>query len=319
MSTMSNTTAASLTLARNKTHPRLGVIAIALHLLSRLLLKRAAKHSCDHINETKTEGRYRQWRQQQLLQQLTDHFDVTQLRDKDILDFGCGSGELSRILARHGSKSVTGVDISSEAIVKASQQTVNEKKTDDAAPVFIHAQDPKSIPQDDNSLDLICTFDVLEHIPDVQAACRQWHRVLRSDSRVWIWWSPWRAPFGHHLSSLIPIPWIHLLLPQKKIFAACAAIYDDPAFIPRKWDIDPSTNQKKPNKWHDVQTFEPFLNRLTKRSFEKCANEAGLKISRCETHGFRGAISGRLSAFLRRIPILGDCFVSYYVYELVKP
>ncbi len=319
MPTMTDTTVSAINLPRKNPQRRLGLLANALFHLSRYILQRAAKHSCDHINETKTEDRYRQWRKQQLQQQLTDHFDVNQLKGQDILDFGCGTGELSRMLSQYGGKSVIGVDISAEAIAKATQHVRDENDQPTSAPAFVHAIDHKRIPQEDNTIDLICSFDVLEHIPDVEAACQQWHRVLRHDSRVWIWWSPWHAPFGHHVASLIPIPWIHLLLPQNIIFSACAAIYDAPAFIPRKWDIDPNTNQKKPNKWHDVKTFEPFLNRLTKQSFEQCVSRAGLKISRCDPHGFRGAFSQRLSTLLRRIPVFGDCFVSYYVYELVKP
>jgi len=319
MPTMANTTSTAISQKHAVPQRRLGAMATTLFVLSRYLLKRAASHSRDHINETKTEDRYRQWRKQQLQQQLTDHFDVAQLRDQDILDFGCGTGELARMLAGHGANSVTGVDISAEAIAKATQHESEGNSQPISSPTFVHANNHKCIPNEDNAIDLICSFDVLEHIPDVETACQQWYRILRRDGRIWIWWSPWRGPFGHHLASLIPIPWIHLFLPQKLIFSVCAAIYDDSAFIPRMWDIDPSTNRTKPNKWHDVQTFEPFLNRLTKRSFDQCVRKVGLKIARCDTHGFRGTISRPLSALLRHIPVLGDGFVSYYVYELVKP
>ncbi|WP_424932687.1 class I SAM-dependent methyltransferase [Amaricoccus macauensis] len=41
----------------------------------------------------------------------------------DVLDAGCGEGRLTRILARSGAESVTGVDISAEMIARAETQT----------------------------------------------------------------------------------------------------------------------------------------------------------------------------------------------------
>ncbi len=315
MQSMTNMVAPATEVVRTQPRRKIGVLAGAVFRLSRLLRARMSRGSSEHVAATSTEDRYRMWRQQELRQQLTDHFDVTRVRGRDVLDFGCGTGELSRMLCEYGGRSVTGVDMSAEAIDKANRDATCERGTASSA-TFVHAHDNKRIPVEDDSSDLICTFDVLEHVPDIDAACCEWRRVLRRDGRVWIWWSPWRGPFGHHLSSLIPIPWVHLLLPQKTIFSACAAMYDDPAFVPRKWDIDPDTGQKKPNKWHDVESFEPFLNRLTRRSFERVVSRSGLKVLRRETHGFRGRISGWLSAVLRKIPVIGDCFVSYYIYEV---
>lgn len=318
MNTVSIDTAAPDNCATTIPRPqKIGLVPSLLAKLSTWLLARAAKSSADHVEATSTEDRYRNWRHNELCQQLTDHFDTEQLAGCEVLDFGCGTGELSMIIAEEGARQVTGVDMSTGAIVKASADA-SDDANGQASVEFFHADDPQEIPVDDNSADIICTFDVLEHIPDIESTCRQWHRVLRTEGRIWIWWSPWRGPYGHHLQSLIPIPWIHLFLPAKTIFFACAAIYDNSAFTPRKWDIDQTSGKKKPNKWHDVSTFEPFLNRLTRSSFEKVLAKENLKILRKEEHGFKGRFSGELSAFLRRIPVLGDCFVSYYIYELGK-
>jgi hypothetical protein len=42
------------------------------------------------------------------------------------------------------------------------------------------------------------------------------------------------------------VPWAHYLFGQRAMFAAAASIYDDPAFVPRHWDLD-EHGHKKPN------------------------------------------------------------------------
>jgi SAM-dependent methyltransferase len=174
------------------------------------------------------------------------------------------------------------------------------------------------LPLPSESVDLICCFDVVEHIPDFGAIAEEWRRVLRPEGKVWVWWSPWRGPYGHHLESLIPLPWIHLIVPERTIFGTCAELYDDPKYVPRKWDVDPDARQKKPNKWRHTRSFYPFLNRLTRRGLERAVCRAGLRIRRREVHGFGGSRARRMTRGLLPIPFLGECVTSFFIYELVR-
>ena len=54
------------------------------------------------------------------------------------------------------------------------------------------------------------------------------------------------------------------------------------------------------------------------RRFERLVREAGLSITRRETHGFSGSNVRKATRILLPLPILGECFVSYYVFELTK-
>ncbi|MCO6437347.1 MAG: class I SAM-dependent methyltransferase [Phycisphaerae bacterium] len=291
---------------------RRGVAESLLFAAAIRALRRAAARRAHHVARTTDASRYRAWRAEELERQVRDHFEPRGIEGKDVLDFGCGTGELSRRLASWGAARVVGVDLSAEAIGKAKADHDSSRAT------FLHADRPDRIPCVDAAFDLICCFDVLEHVQDVPLVVHEWRRVLRPGGRVWIWWSPWRGPYGHHLDSLIPLPWVHLLFSERTLFRVCADVYDHPSFIPRRWDIDPSTGEKKPNKWRRTATFHPFLNKLTRGRFESSLAPAGLHIARCRTNGFSGSRAGRSTRVLLPIPFLGECFVSSYVYELIR-
>lgn len=140
--------------------------------------------------------------------------------------------------------------------------------------------------------------------------------MLRPNGSVWIWWSPWRNPWGHHLRALLPLPWIHLIFPEHVIFEACARVYESPEFIPRVWDREEQSGRFKGNKWRGQRSFSPFLNKLSRRDWEHLLHPAGFRITRRETHGFSGGGLRRAARLLARFPRFGECFVSFFIYEL---
>lgn len=292
--------------------------ATLLYHAARRALRRQPRTDPD-ITRTTTPAAYRNWRRNELAAQLNTHFDVSQITDRDLLDFGCGTGELSLLLADHHPRTITGLDLSATAIHQA--QAACESSTTENKPVprFLHATSVEQIPLPDHSIDLLCCFDVLEHIPDLTATLREWRRILRPTGRIWIWWSPWRNPWGHHLRALIPLPWFHLLFSESAIFDACARIYDSPDFVPRNWDLDASTGQRKPNKWRATRSFRPFLNQLNRSDWEQSLAAAGFAVLRRETHGCTGHGLRRLARSFAHLPLVGECFVTFFVYELSLP
>jgi 2-polyprenyl-3-methyl-5-hydroxy-6-metoxy-1,4-benzoquinol methylase len=97
-------------------------------------------------------------------------------RNKRTLDFGCNIGYGSAIL-NTTSQSVTGVDVSPQAIAAAKARYAESG-------VRFEVVDGHSAPLQSGSFDVIASFQVIEHIVDVDSYIRQLRRLLTADGLV---------------------------------------------------------------------------------------------------------------------------------------
>ena len=91
-----------------------------------------------------------------------------------ILDFGCGSGQNSLLLARRGAR-VIGVDISTALLTLASRRLALNGDGDAAEFVVGSAHD---LPLPDNSVDGVLGIAILHHL-DLAASAKEIYRVLK--------------------------------------------------------------------------------------------------------------------------------------------
>lgn len=98
---------------------------------------------------------------------------------KTILDFGCGSGENSLLLAHRGAH-VIGVDISTALLSLASRRLALNGVGGKARFVVGSAHD---LPLGDESVDAVLGIAILHHV-DLQTAAREIKRVLRPGGRA---------------------------------------------------------------------------------------------------------------------------------------
>jgi SAM-dependent methyltransferase len=99
-------------------------------------------------------------------------------RGKCVLDFGCGSGMNSLMLARRGAR-VIGVDISI-SLVQLARQRLAANKTTGASFVVGSAHD---LPLPDRSVDVLFGIAILHHL-DLERVSHEVARVLRSGGRA---------------------------------------------------------------------------------------------------------------------------------------
>lgn len=258
---------------------------------------------------------YQNWRKHELENQFNTNFSADDIRGRDVVDFGCGGGELSFLAAQLGAKSVLGLEVERERYEMA--VAAGRRLNLPTKPRFQLSSDTRLIDLPDASVDVILCFDVLEHILSYETIIPEWHRVLRDRGHVLIWWMPYYHPYGHHVESLVPLPWAHAVFSERTVLRACARIYDMAEFRPRIWDVDEAGN-KKPNKWKSMDSL-PTLNKLTLRRFEKICDELGFIYKRREHHPIRSSTLTRMiSSVLINVPFAREFITSVAIYDLEK-
>ena len=92
-----------------------------------------------------------------------------------ILDLGCGNGISTRLL-NEADFDVVGTDIS-PLFLKEAQEWVNPK-------LKYHVCDVMELPFESESFDVICSNELIEHVPDVETALTEMTRVVRKGGRI---------------------------------------------------------------------------------------------------------------------------------------
>lgn len=282
--------------------------------ISRRLLRPPATRTVDY-------KAYQDWRKQSLSTSWRRDFLDTDLRGKDVLDFGCGDGALSLFLATElAPASVVGVDLEHAAIERAKAARDATQLPASVRVEFLPGEVDR-LPIADMSIDVLVAFDCLEHVMAPLPIFRDWFRVLRPGGRCLLEWYPYKGPWGPHMESLIPVPWAHILFGQNAMFRAAERIYELPQFVPRHWDLD-ENGHKKPNKWKNWSSFreQSYINELDIKTFRSLAAAAGFVVARFETHSFGGSPLRRaVGRTLMKMPLIGEYFISYTVIELLRP
>lgn len=265
-----------------------------------------------HRKATFSVAAYQQWRQSGLEAQFKKHFDVTSLREKRVLDFGCGSGALTFFAAKAGAADVIGTELSQKQVNQAERQL---EKLQLSNVQFVRESNPKVINLPNQSIDTILCFDVLEHVMEYERIVHEWRRVLAPGGRILIWWSVYWHPYGHHLQTMIPLPWVHVFLNDAALNRVCAKIYDSPRFQPRIWHFD-AGGRRKSNPYQGSSRFGD-LNKLTIKQFEQVVQASGLVITRRDIPPF----NGQRLAWLKRalVRLSPDFFSSCVIYEIAVP
>jgi SAM-dependent methyltransferase len=102
------------------------------------------------------------------------HFGAQVVAGKEVLDASCGVGYGIEILSQAGAVAVTGVDISAEAIGEA-----NARFGEYAA--GLAEADLRDLPFEDDSFDVVVSFETIEHVEEPEKALAEIDRVLRPE------------------------------------------------------------------------------------------------------------------------------------------
>jgi SAM-dependent methyltransferase len=172
------------------------------------------------------------------------------VRDKTVLDFGCGGGTEAAEMAERGARRVSGIDIDDASLDRARAQAIYRGVADRT--VFATTAD--------EPVDAIVSLDTFEHFQDPDAVLRTMARLLRPGGEVLVSFGPiWFHPLGGHFYSVFP--WAHL-------------IFSEPTLV--RW-----RSIYKPDGLRSIA--ETGLNRMTIRRFRRIVERSPLRFRSFET------------------------------------
>jgi ubiquinone/menaquinone biosynthesis C-methylase UbiE len=94
---------------------------------------------------------------------------IQQVGDGLVLDAGCGAGHIVEKLHKDGSRKCIGIDFSKEGLKQAASRCSQAAFT---------LGDVAHLPFKNNVFDWIISVEVLEHVPDMRLATKEYYRVL---------------------------------------------------------------------------------------------------------------------------------------------
>jgi SAM-dependent methyltransferase len=190
-----------------------------------------------------------------------------------VLDFGCGTGQQAVALAELGAGEVVGLDVN-ERWLEAGERLAARRGVR-------NVRFARAVSQLGGPFEVIITQNSMEHFPSPGDTLLQMARALAGGGTIYVTFCPlWYTPYGAHMQHIIPIPWVHLLFPERAIMA-----------VRSRWFADGAT------RYEDV---EGGLNRMSLRRWERLLQRQLLVVE-----------SARYEAVwhmdrLRRLPVLRE-------------
>ncbi|MGH9845630.1 MAG: class I SAM-dependent methyltransferase [Blastocatellia bacterium] len=141
-----------------------------------------------------------------------------EIKNKTVIDFGCGVGAEAVEMAEKGAGKVIGVDYQ-ERWLKVAREHAARASVSDRCTFTTHSAE---------FADIIIAIDSFEHFNDPGGILSQMRGMLNRGGYVLAAFGPtWYHPLGGHLFSVFP--WSHLIFTEKALIRWCSDFKTDGA------------------------------------------------------------------------------------------
>jgi SAM-dependent methyltransferase len=226
------------------------------------------------------------------LEQLFGDRIWDELRDKVVVDFGCGEGHEVAELAEHGVRHVIGLDtelgwreVAAQRVAArgvADRCTIAERWTGTGL-----------------NADVIISLDSFEHFEEPAAILETMHRMLKPEGRVLVAFGPpWYHPYGGHLFSVFP--WAHLVFSEYAMVTWRTGL---PGKEPASSLRDAGINQMTVRRFERLVAASPFQFTtfeavpIRRRRWPRWSREFTTSIVRCRLEARPRAAAGAAPPF----------------------
>jgi len=154
-------------------------------------------------------------------------FVAPRVRGSRVLDVACGSGLGSHFLATRGARFVIGVERSAEALDEPRMRSLLGEAR------FVRA-DALALPFFDAAVDVVVSFETIEHVDDPRRFARECRRVLRRGGRFYLSTpnrgvTQWLPPNPFHLREFTQSELIEMI---GEYFSQVQCFWQRPVFFP---------------------------------------------------------------------------------------
>lgn len=117
------------------------------------------------------------------LKRNEDSIGLMDIKDRKVLDFGCGEGESLEYLFNKGASEIWGIDISEEQISRAKERFPMFKEN------FIVSPMEETVELPENYFDLIVSIFSIGYTSDLEKTLKNAHRLLNENGSLVISWT----------------------------------------------------------------------------------------------------------------------------------
>jgi len=262
-----NLNARTMRQAKNDSPPSLG---------ERMLL--ALSRSPDGPDYPTTTAQYTLGNALEFVKKTIPNF-VDAVRDKTVLDFGCGPGWQAVAMYKEcRARRVVGVDIKDTWLNAAKSLAEAEGCSGEVTfgrevPAELHGR-----------FDVAFSIGSFEHFSDPAASLEQMRNAVRPGGSVVVTFAePWLSHSGAHMSFFTKVPWVNIWFSEKTVLRVRERFRNDGA-----------------TRYEEV---ESGLNRMTLAKFERIIAGSGMSVKYLKCHATKGL------PLVDKLPLLRELLV----------